>query len=101
MSLREKIQDLNEREHNEIMRAVAEERDLTPYEKASFELREMALNIRHWLQWTKESRAREGLDTEADADVQFPYHPNYRQFGVWADSLERAAKIIREMGQRN
>ena len=81
----------------EIETAWAQNRDLNQSERLSFGLDEMALNVRHWLKWTKEMRAKEGLGIGEYADVHFPIRPGYTQFERWAETLEGAAAEMRRM----
>jgi hypothetical protein len=81
----------------EIDASIRDNRDMTPGERLSFGLDEMALTIRHWLKWTKDMRDKEGLPINEYTDVHFPVEPSYPQFERWAWNLERAANELREL----
>lgn len=80
----------------EISAAIADNRELTDSEKTTFGLDEIAKNIRHWLRYTKAQRDKEALSIDNNTNVNFPVHPGYMQFELWAATLEQAAKLIRD-----
>lgn len=61
-----------------------------------FALKEMALNVRSWLEWTENVAKNEGHPV---GDLQFRTRPSYQQFVAWERSLHEAATAL-EAAQR-
>ena len=60
-------------------------------------LNEMALTIRRWLDWNKDERDREGLETTDGTHIialPVSYWPSRGALTVWAETLEQAAKHL-------
>lgn len=58
-------------------------------------LREIALHIQSWMDWERQKRAGEGLETTADtAFFRLPFNPTFGMFESWHQAITQAADTL-------
>jgi len=61
---------------------------------SAIQLREIALQVKSWIDWSKDRRDEENLITDDDTHIMtlpVPYWPTHGQFDNWVNALREAA----------